>query len=158
VPEAFGSTMHGLRRIGPIGTWSRAVVGVALVVVGFLGTVRPSGIGWYELVLGLAALPLLVVMVAVIVGHYRSSPFASPAPGDRGQLSGHRRSGLQPRHGPTVELSNGCTLLVAACEDNRAARPRCSPTWSLAATTRSAALFSPIDNAERHHRQASGRN
>ena len=45
MPEAFGSTMHGLRRIGPIGTWSRAVVGVALGIAGLvaLATNVPSG-------------------------------------------------------------------------------------------------------------------
>jgi hypothetical protein len=160
VPEAFGSTMHGLRRIGPIGTWSRAVVGVALVVVGFLGTVRPSGIAWYELVLGLAALTVLVVMVAVIVGHYRSSPLRLTGPLGTG-VNCLVIVGLASNHvtGPTVELFYGATLLVAAWRG----QPGCEATViSNLVLGRDdqigCPLFSPIDNAERHHRQASGRN
>ncbi|MGH3259148.1 MAG: hypothetical protein ACRDOU_27745 [Streptosporangiaceae bacterium] len=149
----------GVRRIGPIGTWSRVVVGVGLVVVGFLGTIHPSGIAWYEIVLGLVALPLLMVVVALIVGHYRSSPLRLTGPLGTG-INCLVIVGLASNHitGPTVELFYGATLLVAAWR----AQPGCEATViSNSVLSRDdqigCPLFSPIDHAERHHRPSTER-
>jgi hypothetical protein len=144
------------RRIGPIGTWSRVAVGVGLVVVGFVGTIRPSGVIWYEPLLGLIALPLLTVLIALIVGHYRPSPLRLTGPLGTG-INCLVIAGLASNHitGPTVALFYGATLLVAAWRG----QPGCEATViSNTVLDRDdqigCPLFSPIDHAELHHRRS----
>jgi hypothetical protein len=136
----FGDQRDQVRRIGPIGTWSRTVVGVGLVVIGVLGTLRPSGIAWYKLVIGLVALPLLLVVLAVIAEHYRPSPLRLTGPLGTG-INCLVIVGLAANNitGPTVELFYGATLSWQPGEHYRAAKPRSSPTGSSTATTRLAA-------------------
>jgi hypothetical protein len=156
---SFDAQLDGVRRIGPIGTWSRVAVGAGLVVVGFLGTIRPSGVIWYEPVLGLVALPLLTVLFAVIIGGYQSSPLRLTGPLATG-INCLVIVGLASNHitGPTVELFYGSTLLVAGWRG----QPGCEVTViSNAVLNRDdqigCPLFSPIDHAERHHRRSSQR-
>lgn len=155
----FGDQRDRVRRIGPIGTWSRTVVGVGLVVIGVLGALRPSGIAWYELVIGLVALPLLLVVLAVIAGHYRPSPLRLTGPLGTG-INCLVIVGLAANNitGPTVELFYGATLLLAAWR----ALPGCEATvisnWVLHRDDQiGCPLFSPIDHAEQHHRQSTQR-
>lgn len=149
-----GSQLDGLRRIGPIGTWSRAAVGVGLVMVGFLGTIRPSGAIWYEPVLGLVALPLLTVLFAVIAGHYRTSPLRLTGPLATG-VNCLVIVGLASDHitGPTVELFYGATLLVAAWRGQPGCEATVIPNTLLDRDDQiGCPLFSPIDHAERRGR------
>ncbi|MGH3197637.1 MAG: hypothetical protein ACRDOH_20790 [Streptosporangiaceae bacterium] len=149
----------GVRRIGPIGTWTRAVLGGGLVVDGSLGTLRPSGIAWYELVIGLIALPLLMVVLAVIAGRYRPNPLRLTGPLGTG-INCLVIVGLASNHitGPAVALFYGATLLLAAWR----ALPGCEATvisnWVLHRDDQiGCPLFSPIDHAERQHRQSKQR-
>ncbi|MGH3495562.1 MAG: hypothetical protein ACRDQ1_20350, partial [Sciscionella sp.] len=160
VPAAsVDNQRDGVRRIGPIGTWTRAVLGGGLVVDGSLGTLRPSGIAWYELVIGLIALPLLMVVLAAAVGHYRPSPLRLTGPLGTG-INCLVIVGLAANHitGPTVELFYGATLILAAWR----ALPGCEATvisnWVLHRDDQiGCPLFSPVDRAEQHHRQSTQR-
>ncbi|MGH3262427.1 MAG: hypothetical protein ACRDNS_10555 [Trebonia sp.] len=150
----FADERDRVRRIGPIGTWSRTVVGVGLVVIGALGTLRPSGVAWYELVIGLVALPLLLVVLAAIVGRYRPSPLRLTGPLGTG-INCLVIVALAFNHstGPAVELFYGATLLLAAWR----ALPGCEATvisnWVLHRDDQiGCPLFSPIDQAERQRR------
>lgn len=60
------------RQIGPIGTASRALVGVALIAV----PVALEGIGWWDVGAALVALPAITLVVAraVMAGYRRFAP------------------------------------------------------------------------------------
>ncbi|MGH9919340.1 MAG: hypothetical protein ACRD6W_10815 [Nitrososphaerales archaeon] len=135
------------------------MVGLGLVVVGVLGTIHPWGIAWYELVLGLIALPLLMVLLTVIIEHYRSSPLRFTGPLGTG-INCLVIVGLASNHvtGPTVESFYGATLLVAAWRGQPGCEATVISNWILNRDDQiGCPLFSPIDHAERHHRQSTER-
>lgn len=145
-----------MRRIGPIGTWTRVVVGVGLVVLGVLGSVRPSGVVWAELVGGVVGIPLIMAAVGLAVRQYRTSPLL---------LEGTVATGVNCLvivalvsnrvTGPAVELFYGATLLVAAWRG----QPGCELTVVSNLLFRredqvGCPVFSPLDRYERRrHRE-----
>jgi hypothetical protein len=130
------------------------VIGMALVVVGALGTVHRSGVTWAEWVVGVVALPLLMVGAGGVVGRYRSDPLRLTGPLATGvnclvivALSGNGVTG------PAIELFYGVTLLAAAWRG----QPDCEVTViSNLALGRDdqvgCPLFSLIDHSERRRR------
>lgn len=144
-----------MRRIGPVGTRSRVIVGAGLAVVGLLGAVRPSGFAWYQLIGGLVALPALIVVLAVVVDHYRSRPL---------RLTGPLATcincaviiALSTNHvtGPPVELFYGATLLAAAWRGQPGCEATVVSNLLLGRDDQvGCPVFSPIDHAERRHIQ-----
>ncbi|MGH9096543.1 MAG: hypothetical protein ACRDWB_03895 [Acidimicrobiales bacterium] len=146
-----------MRRIGPIGTWSRVVVGAGLLVVGFLGTIRPSGVAWYQVAAGLVALPAFMVGLGLVLGHYRSRPLRLTGPfGTATNCAVIIALATNHVTGPAVELFYGATLLAAAWRG----QPGCEATVvSNLLLDRDdqvgCPLFSPIDHAERRRRSGS---
>jgi hypothetical protein len=75
--------MNASRRIGPIGTVCRLVVGGALLVLAFAD--QPAGLIWglelHELILGLIALPAASIAIGLVAKRYAPGPlrFTSPA-------------------------------------------------------------------------------
>lgn len=146
-----------MRRIGPVGTWSRVIVGAGLVVVGFLGALRPSGVAWYQLIVGLVALPALMTGLGVAVGHYRSRPLRLTGPFATCVNCGVIIA-LSTNHvtGPPVELFYGATLLAAAWRGQPGCEATVISNQLLGRDDQlGCPLFSPVDHAERRHRSES---
>lgn len=143
-----------MRRIGPVGTWSRATVGAGLVAVGFLGTIRPSGVTWYQVVAGLVALPLLMVGLGAVLGHYRSRPLRLTGPlGTCLNCAVIVALSSNNVTGPAVELFYGATLLAAAWRGQPGCEATVISNLLLGRHDQvGCPLFSPIDHAERRHR------
>ncbi len=133
------------------------MVGAGLLVVGLLGTIRPSGVVWCEVMAGLVALPALTVGLGVVVGQSRSRPLRLTGPLGAGincavivALSSNNVTGT------AVDLFYGATLLAAAWRG----QPGCEATViSNLVLGRDdqvgCPLFSPIDRAERRRRAGS---
>ncbi|MGH3826903.1 MAG: hypothetical protein ACRDQX_06990 [Pseudonocardiaceae bacterium] len=133
------------------------LVGAGLLIVGFLGTIRPSGIAWYQVVAGLVALPVLMVGLGVVVGHYRSRPLRLTGPLGTG-INCAVIVALSSNHvtGPAVELFYGATLLAAAWRGQPGCEATVISNLLLGRDDQvGCPLFSPIDHAERRHRSGS---
>jgi hypothetical protein len=71
---------HRSRRIGPIGTASRIVVGLALLFLSGWSGGLSWEIAWYELALGLIALPAIMLVAGLLAGHFSAAPLRFTGP------------------------------------------------------------------------------
>lgn len=139
------------RRIGRIGTAVRVIIGLALVTVGLLGTIRPYGVVWAQVIVGVVALPLFTVGIGCVVSRYRFDSLRLTGPLATCvncllivALATNRVTG------PPVELFYGLSLLTAAWRGH----PDCEVTvMSNLVLGRDdqvgCPLFSPLDEIER---------
>ncbi|MGH9917735.1 MAG: hypothetical protein ACRD6W_02515 [Nitrososphaerales archaeon] len=144
-----------MRRIGPIGTWSRVVLGAALVFFGLFHG-HPWGIPWYQAVLGLVGFPSLILTLGLVVGHYTSRPLrltgAVPTMLNCGLIVAFIAT---PYTGGAIDLFYGVTLLTAAWRGQPGCEATVISNWILRRDDQiGCPVFSPIDHAER--RQARG--
>ncbi|MGH2442193.1 MAG: hypothetical protein ACRDFX_03395 [Chloroflexota bacterium] len=132
-------------------------MGTALLVVGFLGTIRPWGVAWYQVVAGLVALPVLMVGLGVVVGHSRSRPLRLTGPLGTG-INCAVIIALSSNHvtGPAIELFYGATLLAAAWRGQPGCEATVISNLLLGRDDQvGCPLFSPIDHAERRAQSGS---
>jgi hypothetical protein len=140
-----------VRRIGPLGTWSRVVVGGVLLFFAFFHG-DSWGIRWYEAVLGLAVLPLLMLVLGITIGHLSSRPL---------RMTGTCPTAINcavivalvanPYTGGAVDLFYGVTLLAAAWRGQPGCEATVISNWILGRDDQvGCPVFSPIDRAERH--------
>lgn len=130
------------------------------MVVGFLGSIRPSGVAWYQVVAGLVALPVFMVALGAIVGHYRSRPLRLTGPVGTG-INCAVIIALSSNHvtGPAVELFYGATLLAAAWRGQPGCEATVISNLLLGRDDQvGCPLFSPIDHAQRRHRPETAAN
>jgi hypothetical protein len=146
------------RRLGPIGTTARVLVGLALIYVsGAWG-----GLDWsveaHDLVVGLVALPAISLSLGLAARRYADGPVRFDGPlGIAVNCAVIVALIANDYTGGGATLFYGLTLLIAAWRACPAAKPRCSRTWSWAATTRSAARRSRRSTGPRHGYGARGR-
>ena len=132
-------------------------MGAALVLVGGLGSLRPSGFAWSELVVGLVAAPLLMVSLGLVVGHYRSRPLRLTGPLGTG-VNCTVIVALMSNHvtGPPAELFYGVSLFAAAWRGQSECEATVISNLILSRDDQiGCPMFSPIDHAERRHRTKS---
>lgn len=142
------------RRIGPIGTASRALVGVALLYLAGGAAGLSWNVEWYDTVVGLIALPAIVVAAGLAARRYARGPV---------RLTGPVAICLNcavivalvanPYTGGGALLFYGTTLLFAAWRG----QPGCEATVLSNMILRredqiGCPTFSPIDSAEAKHR------
>jgi hypothetical protein len=142
------------RRIGPIGTVSRAVVGLGLLYLAGGASGLSWDVEWYDPIIGLVALPAIMVAVGVAARRYAAGPL---------RFTGALAICLNcvvivllvanPATGPGALLFYGVTLLIAAWRG----QPGCEATALSNLMLRrddqiGCPTFSPIDAAEARHR------
>lgn len=140
------------RRIGVIGTATRALVGAALLALAFADL--PGGLIWgleiSELVLGLAALPAVMVAIGLLARRYAAGPvrFDGPA-GVAANCVVIVVLSLNPYTSGAAALFYGTSVLVAAVR----ALPGCEATVLSNLILRrddqiGCPIFTPIDALE----------
>lgn len=140
---------RGRRRIGTIGTASRALAGLGLVHLA-LASGLSWGLAWHEAVLGLLAFPAATVAVGLAARRYADGPLRFT-----GQMGLALNTAVivalyvNPYTADAAALFYGVTLLVAAWR----ALPGCEATvlsnWILRRDDQiGCPVFSPIDDAE----------
>lgn len=139
------------RRIGPIGTMSRALAGLALLYLAVSDGGRLSwDLRWYELALGLGVLPAVMLAIGLAVGRFADRPvrFTGPLALAVNAALGVALFAHEYTAGGAA-LFVGTTLLVAAWR----AQPGCELTMLSNSILRrddqiGCFLFTPIDEAE----------
>ena len=136
------------RAIGPVGTTSRVLVGIALLAVGIAAD--PSWIAGWQLILGLVGLPAALALVQLTRLSFTSEPLA---------LTDHLESCLNcgaitvmlvfsaTRNATLVFL--GASLLVAALRGYGGCESLAISNWLLRRNDQVGCLiFSPVDQLE----------
>ena len=139
------------RRIGPIGTASRGLAGLALLYLALSDGGRLAwDLRWYEVALGLGAFPAVMVGVGLAARRFAGRPVRFTGPLG---LALNTAVGVallaNPYTAGGAELFVGATLLVAAWR----AQPGCELTvlsnWILRRDNQiGCPVFTPIDEAE----------
>ena len=140
-----------LRRIGPIGTVSRALAGLALVYLALSDGGRLSwDLRWYEVALGLGVLPAVMLAIGVAASRFADGPvrFTGPLALAVNAALGVALFANEYAAGGAA-LFVGTTLLVAAWR----AQPGCELTVLSNSILRrddqiGCLVFTPIDVAE----------
>jgi hypothetical protein len=139
------------RRIGPIGTASRALAGLALIYLALSDGGRLSwDLRWYEVALGLGALPAVMLVIGLAAGRLAGRPvrFTGPLALAVNAALGVALFANEYAAGGAA-LFVGTTLLVAAWR----AQPGCELTVLSNSILRrddqiGCFVFTPIDEAE----------
>jgi hypothetical protein len=142
------------RRIGPIGTASRALVGLGLLYLAGAAAGLSWDIEWYDPVIGLVALPAIMVAAGLGARRYAAGPVRFTGP-----LAICLNCVVilvlvvNPITGPGALIFYGTTLLIAAWWG----QPGCEATVLSNLVLRrddqiGCPTFSPIDAAEGRHR------
>jgi hypothetical protein len=142
------------RRIGPIGTASRVVIGLGLLYLAGSAAGLSWDIDWYDPVIGLVALPAIMVAAGLAARRYAGGPVRFTGP-----LAICLNCVvilvlvLNPITGPGALLFYGVTLLISAWRG----QPGCEATVLSNLVLRrddqiGCPTFSPIDAAEARHR------
>ncbi len=145
---------NAMRRIGPVGTALRVIVGLGLLYVAG----GADGLSWsvesYDPALGLVVLPALTVLLGLAARRYATRPLRFTGP------LGHALNCAvivalvsNPYTGDAATLFYAATLLVAAWRG----QPGCEVTVLSNSILRrddqvGCPLFAPIDAAEARHR------
>jgi hypothetical protein len=142
------------RRIGPVGTASRAVVGVALLYLAGGAAGLSWELDWYDPVIGLIALPAIMVALGLVARRHAwgSVRFTGPLAICLNCLVIVVLV-ANPVTGSGAELFYGATLLVAAWRG----QPGCEATVLSNIVLRrddqiGCPTFSPLDSWEARHR------
>ena len=138
------------RGIGPVGTASRAVVGLILVyIAGGASGLEWHG-EWYDAVGGLVALPALTVAVGLAARRYASGPLRLTGP-----LAIAVNCGVivalvvNPYTGGAATLFYAATLLIGAWRGQAGCEGTVISNWILRRDDQvGCPVFSPIDVAE----------
>lgn len=138
------------RGIGPVGTASRAVVGLVLVyIAGGASGLEWHG-EWYDAVGGLVALPALTVAVGLAARRYASGPLRFTGP-----LAIALNCGVivalvvNPYTGGAATLFYAATLLIGAWRGQGGCEGTVISNWILRRDDQvGCPIFSPIDEAE----------
>ena len=141
------------RRIGQLGTVSRLLVGAAMVLLAFLHG-NPWGLRWYDLVLGLVVLPLVILVFVLVAPRFTARPL---------HFTGRAGTAINcavivvllfnPFTAGAAQLFYGATLLIAAWRG----QPDCEITvisnWLLRGEDQiGCPIFTPIDRFENSHK------
>ena len=154
------------RQIGPIGTMSRAVIGLALIAV----PIAFEGIGWWEVGGALVALPLIALALNALLtaGYGRFAPEslagrASISSGPACLLiagviaAGVALAALTPVNGVAIYGFFGVSMLVAALRGYAGCEVLAIPNSISGRTDQvGCMIYTPIDRAEAR-RGAAGR-
>jgi hypothetical protein len=146
-------TRTTLRRIGPIGTASRALAGLALLYLALSDDGRLSwDLRWYEVVLGVGVLPAVMIGIGLAARRLADGPvrFTGPLSIAVNAALGVALLANDVTAGGAA-LFLGTTLLVAAWR----AQPGCELTVLSNSILRrddqiGCFVFTPIDELERH--------
>jgi hypothetical protein len=137
------------RRIGPIGTTTRLVVAAGLLYLAFFDGMS-WGLEWYDVAVGLGALPAAVIAFGFVARHYASGPVRlTGSAGTTANCLLLVALAVNPYTAGGAALFYGATLLVAAWRG----QPGCEATVVSNAIFRrddqiGCPLFSPIDEGE----------
>jgi hypothetical protein len=139
-----------MRRIGPIGTASRALAGVALLYLALSDGGLSWGLRWFDVALGLGAFPAVMVGIGLAARRFAAAPvrFTGPLGLAVNVALGVALLTNQYTAGGAA-LFVGATLLVAAWR----AQPGCELTVVSNSILRrddqiGCPVFTPIDGAE----------
>jgi hypothetical protein len=142
------------RAIGPIGTASRALVGLGLLYLAGGAGGLSWGIEWYDPVIGLVALPAIMVALGLGASRYAAGPIRFTGP-----LAICLNCAvilvlvLNPYTGPGALLLYGVTLLIAAWRGQAGCEATVLSNMILGRDDQiGCPTFSPIDAAEARHR------
>jgi hypothetical protein len=144
-----------IRRIGLLGTVSRAAVGLALLALGALeihDNQIPGALGRYEIVIGLVVFPVIMVVIVSVAKRWADGPIRFTGPDGVAINCGIIVALFAiPYTREAAALFYGASLLVAAWRG----LPGCEATViSNVILGRDdqigCPIFSPIDAAERH--------
>jgi hypothetical protein len=137
------------RRIGPIGTTTRLITAAVLLYLAlFDGT--SWGLRWYDAVLGLVVLPVLILAIGLVARHRGTGPIRFTGPvGTALNCAVIVAMLANPFTAGGAELFYGITLIAAAWH----AQPGCEATvisnWILRRDDQiGCPVFSPIEHAE----------
>ncbi len=148
-----------MRRIGPIGTVSRVVIGGGLLVSASLHG-HPWGVTWYEVVLGFGVFPMFMVGMALVARHRKSNPLGltGPLPTTLNCVV-ILALFLNPITSGAAGLFYGATLLVAAGRGQPGCEATVISNWLLRRDDEvGCPVFSPIDHAELRRGPSGGAN
>ena len=142
------------RTIGPIGTATRALVGVGLLYLAGGAAGLSWGIEWYDLVVGLIALPAIMVVAGLAARRYTSGSvdLTSPIAVCINCLV-ILALVLNPYTGGGALLFYGTTLLISAWRGQPGCEATVISNMILGREDQiGCPTFSPIDAAEAKHR------
>ena len=132
------------RRIGPLGTALRVVVGLGLVYL------AAWGIDWYDALVALVALPAITLAMGLAARRYASGPVRFNGPlGIAVNCAVIVALVLNPYTGVGATLFYGATLLVTAWRGQPGCEATVLPNVILGRDDQiGCPAFSPIDHAE----------
>lgn len=144
------------RGIGPIGTALRVVTGFVLLYLA-LGAGGPAGwsVQWYDLVVGLVALPLNALVLGLAARRFAGGPVRFDGPlGTAANLGVIAALASNPYTGGGAALFYGAALLGAAWRGQAGCEATVLPNLVLGRDDQiGCPTFSPIDAAEAHLRR-----
>ena len=146
------------RRIGPIGTTLRALVGVGLLYIGVGIEAVSSAIELHDLLIGLVALPAIALALGLTARRYSAEPvrFDGPA-GIVVNCAVIVALATNPYTGGGAALFYGLTLLIAAWRGQPGCEATVIPNWVLGRDDQiGCPTFTPIDQAEARLRRRGG--
>jgi hypothetical protein len=138
------------RRIGPLGTTLRVVVGLGLLYIGVGIEAFSSGIEPHDLLIGLVALPAIALALGLAASRYSAEPirFDGPA-GIVINCAVIVALAANPYTGGGAALFYGATLLAAAWRGQPGCEATVLPNWILRRDDQiGCPTFTPIDEAE----------
>jgi hypothetical protein len=138
------------RRIGPVGTTLRALVGLGLLYIGVGIEALSSGIEAHDLLIGLVALPAIALALGLAARRYSVEPvrFDGPA-GIVLNCAVIVALATNPYTGGGAALFYGATLLIAAWRGQPGCEATVIPNWVLGRDDQiGCPTFTPIDEAE----------
>ena len=142
------------RRIGPLATTLRVAVAVGLLYLAGGADGFSWGVGWYDAVGGLVALPALTILLGLAARRYAARPLRFTGPTGRA-LNGVVILALvtNPYTGGAATLFYANTLLVAAWRGQPGCEITVLPNWILRRDDQvGCPLFAPIDALEARQR------
>jgi hypothetical protein len=152
------------RDIGPIGTAARVLVGLALLYIAGGATIASWGIEPEDAVIGLIALPALMVALGLVARRYAEGPVRFTGPlGTALNLAVIAALIANDYAGDGAMIFYGTTVLIAAWRGQAGCEGTVVSNWLLGRNDQiGCPIFAPIDEVEapsgaerRSHRQAS---
>jgi hypothetical protein len=142
--------MTRTRRIGPVGTSLRVLVGLGLLYVAGGADGLPWDVDWYDPLVGFLALPAIALAIGLAARQYASGPVRFDGPlGIAGNCAAIVAFVANPYTSAGAALFYGATLIVAAWRGQPGCEATVLPNLILHRDDQiGCPTFSPIDEAE----------
>jgi hypothetical protein len=142
------------REIGPIGTAARVVIGIGLLYIAGGASLLSWGIEWQDAIIGLVALPALMVALGVAARRFARGPIRFTGPlGIALNCAVIVALVANPYTGGGATIFYGATLLIAAWRGQAGCEGTVVSNWVLGRDDQiGCPTFTPIDEVEAHLR------